>query len=835
MNIRVTLKLHNGSLQTGFGAILQMGEEGAAPSVELSANLPAAPKLIVSYQRWQKIYREQAQLRAARIQAHTSFATNVSFIADTSEISNHLAETFNQWLRSEPFRPIRDKLLERLAPSQTVQLVLQTQDNTVQRFPWHQWELCDRFPNLEIALSAPAYELTAAASFPLREQVRILAILGSSKGINIQTDQDLLSHLPNADVHYLIEPDRPTLNERIWDVQGWDILFFAGHSNTQIAGDAQTEARTATQTANQSATQSASIGKLYITPTDTLTIPELKYALSKAVARGLKIAIFNSCDGLGLAQSLADLHLSQVLVMRELVPDRVAHTFLQSFLSAFSRGEPLYLAVREAREKLQGLESQFPCASWLPIIYQNPAERSPAWQSLYRSSVAVTEHSDGPQQNRLQQTNEPNSTTSGGTQSSDPKNTPRSLLAHALIALTVITMNALGLFQGLELKVFNQLMRLRPLEGSDPRLLVVTVTAADVQAQSTEERNGSLSDRALSSALAQLTPMEPRAIGLDIYRDFPVRADQPGLASALANTDNLFAVCKSSSEDVNESGINPPPEVPVTRVGFSDFVEDSDSTVRRQLLYMQPEPASPCQSAYSFSSLLALNYLSAEGMELTPAADGTLQLGQTTLTPLEPGDGGYQNIDAWGYQLLLNYRSLENPADIAEQVTLSELLEGKVNAEAVRDRIVLIGTVDPSFKDYWQTPYSRSTAVDEKTYGVFMQAQMVSHLLGAVLDNRPLLKTYPEWSEWLWILFAAATGSLIILQSRRQCNNSGRKLLSALLLTEVGLFGLCWVLFVKAHYWVPWVPAAIAPIAIAAVDRVQSRNNQTFQRQSQDT
>jgi hypothetical protein len=32
--------------------------------------------------------------------------------------------------------------------------------------------------------------------------------------------------------------------------------------------------------------------------------------------------------------------------------------------------------VREAREKLQGLEDRYPCATWLPVICQNPSNIS---------------------------------------------------------------------------------------------------------------------------------------------------------------------------------------------------------------------------------------------------------------------------------------------------------------------------------------------------------------------------------------------------------------------------------------------------------------------------
>ncbi|PZO11377.1 MAG: hypothetical protein DCF25_19485 [Leptolyngbya foveolarum] len=55
---------------------------------------------------------------------------------------------------------------------------------------------------------------------------------------------------------------------------------------------------------------------------------------------GLTLAIFNSCDGLGLAkylsQAIAPISVPYIIVMREAVPDAVAQTFLKYFLAAFS-------------------------------------------------------------------------------------------------------------------------------------------------------------------------------------------------------------------------------------------------------------------------------------------------------------------------------------------------------------------------------------------------------------------------------------------------------------------------------------------------------------------
>ncbi len=100
------------------------------------------------------------------------------------------------------------------------------------------------------------------------------------------------------------------------------------------------------------------------------------------------------------------------------------------------------------------------------------------------------------------------------------------------------------------------------------------------------------------------------------------------------------------------------------------------------------------------STQLALRYLAKFGIKLKFTTDGSWQLGKTVFKPLEAHTGGYQNIDAWGHQILLNYRSHRSITEIAPQITLGEVLAGQLNAEAVKDRIVIIGTTAPSFKDF---------------------------------------------------------------------------------------------------------------------------------------
>ncbi len=777
----VVLKLGDGNFEQGFPVTLQIGEDGDRPSTEITGKLPKAPEIPQHYSYWQSAYRSLGWRQ--RLEAPIVQVTNVSIMEDCYKAAQVLRTRLNTWLNSESFRSIREKLLEKLMPSDEVRVLIQTEDIQLQRLPWHLCELFERYTKAEFALSAPAYERVKQASAP-KADVRILAILGNSVGIDTQADLALLKQLPDAEISFLVQPQRQELTEKLWG-HGWDILFFAGHSSSQAIPGLQ-------------AGNEAETSRIYINQTDSLTIGDLKYALQTAVENGLKLAIFNSCDGLGLAREFASLHIPQIVVMREPVPDLVAQKFLKYFLKAFADGKSLYLAVREARERLQGMEDQFPCATWLPMICQNPAEVPPTWRSL--RGVFECDRPILPRPLSLRQL----------------------LLTSVVITLLVMGVRHLGIFQPLELQAFDQSLRLRPEENPDPRLLVVTVTEADIQAQK-QRQGGSLSDGALAQLLNKLGQFKPRVIGLDIYHDLPVisipnrdlyrtnaptidrvthqpredgshsRNNYKDLATRLHSNEQIIAVCRSSEPENNNPGVKPPPEIPPERLGFSDVVVDPDRIVRRHLLALTPNPASACTASYAFSFQLAVRYLEAKGILLKFTPEGYLQLGSIVFKPLSAHTGGYQNIDARGHQVLLNYRSTQN---IAPQVTLTQVLNGQLNPNSVKDRIVLIGTTAESFNDYLSTPY-------QEMPGVLIQAQMVSQILSAVLNQRPLLWVFSWWGEALWIWGWSLVGG--ILAWRLRALHLGLTVTAAL----GTLYGLCFGLLTQGC-WVPLVPSALA-------------------------
>lgn len=371
------LRLLDGDLKQGVRVVLTISTlnsektawqeiEANSPHVgtEISGTLPPNPEFGDTIKQWQQDYRSFRTTRIKPNKITVDASINQLRLA-CQELEKKLRSQLNTWLLSTSFRPIRDKWLEELMNDE-VRILVRTSNQSLLRLPWHLWELVERNTLAEVALSAFDGEPIVKLKTPtLRGKVKILGILGDSTGINLKEDKKLLKNLADAETEFLVEPQREKINDQLWE-QAWDILFFAGHSRTE-----------------------GEQGRIYINQTDSLTIAELRYALKKAVDKGLQLAIFNSCDGMGLAFELQQLQIPQVIVMREPVPDKVAQNFLRYFLPKFANGQSLYLSERESRLRLHGLEDEFPSASWLPVIFQNPANVPPTWNQLGRRPTTL--------------------------------------------------------------------------------------------------------------------------------------------------------------------------------------------------------------------------------------------------------------------------------------------------------------------------------------------------------------------------------------------------------------------------------------------------------------
>ncbi|MGB0562542.1 MAG: CHASE2 domain-containing protein, partial [Spirulinaceae cyanobacterium] len=299
-----------------------------------------------------------------------------------------------------------------------------------------------------------------------------------------------------------------------------------------------------------------------------------------------------------------------------------------------------------------------------------------------------------------------------------------------------------GALTALELSLYDRLVRLNPELPPDPNLLVVKITEEDLRTRS----EWPISDRVMAQLLARLQDHQPSAIGLDIYRDFPVGEGYEAFAEEIAQP-NVISI--RSLDTI--AGTPAPPAAPPEQVGFNDLPIDRDSVIRRSLLYAADPDG---EVVFSFSLQLALLHLASLGIEPAESEEyaNVVELGESTVLPLKEHSGGYRNLDAGGYQILFQYRA---PEQVAREITLEQALNGPLEPSWIKDKVVLIGSSAPSLQDRKATPYTPVLSGDGQMPGVVVHGQMVSQLIDAATGDRPLMTFWPESLELTWLIFWA--------------------------------------------------------------------------------
>jgi CHASE2 domain-containing sensor protein len=758
----VCLEIGKGDFQQGFPVVLRVWQENQGTPTSITGNLPPVPMVSESYQNWQSSYQERNFNAYRKIDPIEGQVTNISI----AESALDLQSSFNDWLNSgnKEFREIRDQLLKICSQnSQKIRLIIQTDEVLLYQLPWHLWDILDDQYELEPSFSLMNVKNRETISQNLTEKVRILVVLGDSTNINVDADLVLLKeNFPEAEIEPLIVFHRQQLSDELWE-KNWDILFFAGHSDSDLDTDQ---------------------GRIYLTATESITIQELKDGLENAIQHGLKLAIFNSCLGLGIAKDLASLQMPAIIVMRERIPDLAAQRFLEYFLKAFATNHnSLQNSVRIARKRLkETVDAEHPCASWLPILFENPTQESPTWIGLRKEK--------------------------------EKQKKPLSvwyILALSLGVASIINgLRALGTLQAWELKSFDYLVRSQPAhQKEDSRLVLVTVTESDIQ----EFQQSTLQDQTVEKLLKKLEQYQPGVLALNMYRDIPQGPNRAAFLKYIQQNQRFVGLCEIGGNK-HRPGVPSPEGVAKEQLGFSDLVRDPDGIIRRNLFAMSPGN-SPCSVDKSFSFRVAIHYLAQQGIKLEKNADEDFKLGNVVFKTLEKNTGGYHNLDSRGYQIMINYRS---GSRVAQEVTLSQVLNNQVNPSLFKDRIVLIGYTAPSLKNYYPTPYSAGFSPPLEMSGLILNAHQISQILSAVLDNKPLIWTLPKWGEMLWTWGWSFVGVMLVLvcQSRWQLTIFGASSVSS-------LYGICWGIFFTQAGWLPLIPSMITLLSSAGITFVVLR------------
>lgn len=371
----------------------------------------------------------------------------------------------------------------------------------------------------------------------------------------------------------------------------------------------------------------------------------------------------------------------------------------------------------------------------------------------------------------------------------------------------VMLVRSMGWLQSQEWLAFDRLLRLRPAEAVDTRIVIVGINEDDIN----YVESFPIPDSQLAKLIDILQTYRPRVIGFNIFKDQNRNIERTKLGSAFRESPNLIGVevALNQSETFN---VKPPPELPLERVGFTDLIVDADGKLRRSILASKTYNG---ELKYSLPLRLAQAYLHEEGIVFQHGSRSydPIQFGSIKLPRFLPNWGGYVRADANGNQVILNFRSHRQPF---RTLSLRDVLTHEFNPNWIRDHVVIIGMTAASVKDNFITSAVKGTLYTDALgiqnssnqyqwiYGVEIHAHATSQILSTVLDRRPLLRVWSEIWEYLWILSWGLLGIILglILQSPW-------KTFLSLGVASFVLVGICYI-FLVLGWWIPSVPTLLA-------------------------
>jgi hypothetical protein len=335
----------------------------------IDARIPFPSFLLKCYQDWAKAYHDYYSkgLHRGRVTVVGKVAAiPINWETRLNFTQSQLINALRDWLRGRELFEIRQVLSEAAQGNSPINLLIQCQDDpkhieedfSLAKLPWECLgkELSDRTPIHVLRTTQQRPFITRRSR---RSKLRILAIFGDDAGLSFKAEREAIEKKlkPIAYVQFEghnISPQTPQANlkaqikQAIEDPLGWDILFFAGHSDDGLGGE------------------------LMLAPGYSALIDEFEEALKVARDRGLQFALFNSCRGCAIAEKLIAYGLSHVVVMREKVVNEVAQVFFQEFADRLANLEDVQTAALGAIKALATRAQehyQYPSAYLVPSVY----------------------------------------------------------------------------------------------------------------------------------------------------------------------------------------------------------------------------------------------------------------------------------------------------------------------------------------------------------------------------------------------------------------------------------------------------------------------------------
>ena len=349
----------------------------------LVAQLEYPQNLSNLYQQWYSAYFNYYQ--NLRVTAQTIIITQSpqDYHRLLRDAHYQLIDQFQRWLLSPELAAIRCKIVSISNKNfeDKLDLLIACSPNELTRLPWETWDIgSDLGAKTKVHIARTTInndnlnrdDLGRRSLFSLRKP-RILTIVGNDPNLDFSEDIQIIKSLSKlAEIDFIgdnLEQNNSDFKQQVFDkitaVDGWDILFFIGHSNEASWG-----------------------GEFYLSPDLSLKIEDIKESLGKAAKYGLKLAFFNSCSGIDIAESLLQLGLDQVIVMREPVNHKIASQLLEKFIISLSEYKDVQEALIDSSSffKQENIQQKHPSVYLLPSLYRHPESHLFRFQN-WRESI----------------------------------------------------------------------------------------------------------------------------------------------------------------------------------------------------------------------------------------------------------------------------------------------------------------------------------------------------------------------------------------------------------------------------------------------------------------
>lgn len=402
------------------------------------------------------------------------------------------------------------------------------------------------------------------------------------------------------------------------------------------------------------------------------------------------------------------------------------------------------------------------------------------------------------------------------------------------VTLFVAAFGYLGALQSLELSFYDAFMRSRPPEVIDQRIVLVTVDEATL----TRLPQWPLSDADLARAIEAIAAQSPDVIGLNLYRNVPVNPGTERWQEVARQTENLIGVEKIGFPKVE------PPKIlaELNRVAFVDVPLDLDRRQRRAFLSVRTseigqrdpvaDPDLPNNIRLSFAMQLSKVYLDKRGIhpEISQARQTIIPWGKARFQSLIGYEGGYAYGSVPGYQILLDYRGRQ-PEQFTT-IALEEVLHNRVPPGIFTGKIVVLGTTAISLENFLYTPYVYGTiSAEHATPSLYIQANIISQIISAVLDGREFLRAAKPTVALLWtwgwtIAFNVAYWAIVMHQAAPKLRSSSleRQLVLGAVATSLVLVITSYLCF-RNHLWLPTVAPILAGLGAGLILLVRQRRS----------